>query len=164
MGGLSCSVYLLMVLAPPRNSERCDKLNICLCILSFMNVRENSMYVTADLFEDTGYSRFLAQIFTFRGRTGLFALHAHWLSKSWWISYIILNHHKLPRTVNGSVSALQKAFLDTYVIYIKQWAEQTTKFGFKKEFSPAPIGWNFEGGCCSVARGGVTEVWLLASL
>lgn len=52
----------------------------------------------------------------------------------------------------------------SYVIYIRHWAEQTTKFGFKKEFSLAAIGWNLEGGCSSVAQGSVTAVWLLASL
>lgn len=63
-----------------------------------MNVGENNMRITADLFEDAGYSHFLAQIFTFRARAGLFALDAHWLSKSRWISYVIVNHQKLPRT------------------------------------------------------------------
>lgn len=61
-----------MVLAPPRNFVRCDKLCICLCILSLMNVRKNSTHITADLFEDTGYSHFLAQIFIFRGQAGFF--------------------------------------------------------------------------------------------
>lgn len=67
-------------------------------------------------------------------------------------------------TLNGSVSALQKACSDMDVMCVGQWAEQATECGLKKEFPPDLIGWSLEGGCCSVAQGSMTEVWLLASL
>lgn len=47
---------------------------VCLCIPSLTSGGENSMRMTADVFEGTGYSHFLAQTAASRGRAGLSAL------------------------------------------------------------------------------------------
>lgn len=49
---------------------------------------------TADLCGGAGYSDFLAQILSSESEQD-FVLPAHWLSKSWWISGVIVNLQKL---------------------------------------------------------------------